>query len=168
MEIEHGDVNIAFIYCEHSKRTMRHHFKLSAIPVDTPLDADLVDMPPFDDLWSSRRFVHDTISGEPQTSLNARPRNIPRNAELMKPLQSPLWSRRRKPQHDRDDYDGSFPWREMQYRKSHTAEPQSHHIKSVMNTMKGIIVRGQRMDMLLELLLLLNVALILYIILRLL
>ena len=142
---------------------MRQHFKLSAVQQDKPLDADLVDMPPYDDVWANRRYVHDTISGEPQTSLNGRPRNIPRNAELMTPLDTPLWRRRRTPRRRRGDYDGSFPWRAMQYRD----QPSSSTMESMVDSIQQVLTRGDNMDMMIQLLLLLNVALILYIILRL-
>lgn len=146
---------------------MRHQFKLSAVQVDKPLDADLVDMPPYDDVWASRRYIHDTIAGEPQTSLNGRPRNIPQNAELMRPRDTPLWRHRRKPRRHAGDYTGSYPWAKMHYRNRPRYQSTSSKMKSVMTTVQQMLARGNNMDIMIQLLLLLNVALILYIILRL-
>lgn len=140
---------------------MRHPFKLSAVRLDKPLDGDLVDMPPYDDVWANRRFVHDTISGAPQTSLNGRPRNVPRNAELMIPLDEPLWRRREKLRHNRDDYDGSFPWRVTKHHSAWRRRPST-------SLRHRAPTQSVNMDMVIQLILLLNVALVLYIILRLL
>lgn len=148
---------------------MRHQFKLSAVELDKPLDADLVDMPPYDDVWASRRYIHETISGEPQTSLNARPRNVPRNAELMHSRDVALWRRRRELRHHRGDYEGSFPWDRMSRRgkQRYNGTLGFPAAQTAMDGIKQMLARSKNMDMLIQLLLLLNVALILYIILRL-
>lgn len=89
------------------------HFKVSPIPIKQHLNYDMVDMPPFDGDWADRRYTHETIAGEPQTSLNGRPQNIPRNAQLMDPLDAQYGlciEREMRHQRAEDYREGSFPW----------------------------------------------------------
>lgn len=137
-------------------------FKISSVPVDKKLDYDLVDMPPFDGDWVDRRYTHETIAGEPQTSLNARPRNIPRNAELMEPLdREEMYKQyRHQRRRQRQQYEdvGSFPWGVM---KMH-----GHRYKNMQRQVRNLLDNRGQTDFIIQFLLLLNVGMLIYILLR--
>ena len=150
-----------FIYCVTIKRntiTKMRHFTLSSVTPDKPLNYDIVDMPPFDGDWADRRYTHETIPGEPQTSLNARPKNIPRNAELMTPAVGHRHRYRHHRRHHRrrrarvkQDTIGSFPWTALKTR----GRRGWRHLRRMTDPRRHT-------DTLIQLLLLINIAIIIY------
>lgn len=141
---------------------MRTYKAPALVQADKPLQYDMVDQPPFDGLWADRRHTFQTIPGEPQTSLNARPSNIPRNAQLSYPAGT---SRLRSSYVELDDFSdseddsdsesevGSFPWATLQTRRSRHRERRAEEVADQSETI-------------IQLLILVNFALILYIVFR--
>lgn len=118
---------------------------------------DMVDMPPFDGTWADRRFTFETIPGEPQTSLNARPSNIPRNAQLSSTDDGDDWRSDSDSGYDNETDDDLFPWGVM-----HTNGNRWAMQRSMRDARESV----DASEMVIHLLVVLNFALILYIVFR--
>lgn len=144
------------------------HLKVtpSPIQIDKQLNYDLVDMPPFDGLWADRRFSHEMSNSNPQTSLNGFPQNIPRNAELMFPTQRVPYPRQR-------DHD-NFPWRKMRHRRQSSRQNNRNRNRSRSRDRDHDRDYGygygyedaHRTDFFIHVLLIMNFALLLYMVTR--